>query len=101
MRCVETGHFLSCLEFFLENGHIKKVRVDHQTHRQHDGMKGKFQHGFHLFAELITYKMFLDELYLEDNVDTLDHQYHQYPEVVVAQIKEIECEDIARMHQIE
>jgi len=86
---------------FLEKCEVEEVRVKHKTHSQHDGMKRKIEHGFHLFAEFIKDKMFLDKLHLEDDVDTLDHQYHQYPQVIVAQIKEIKCEDVARMHQVE
>lgn len=41
------------------------------------------------------------KLYLEDDVDTLDRQYRQYPQVVMAKVKEIDREDIAWVHQIE
>ena len=44
--------------------------------------------------------MFVDKLYFENDINTFYDQNSQYPQVVLCHIKDIDTQDITRMHKI-
>lgn len=63
-------------------------------------MQGLREHHLKLLAQRVQDEMFMDEQYLEDDVDTFDDQDREYPGIVMGQIKEIDTEYIRGVHTI-